>query len=149
LAKLKQTAELIPNQTMLINIIPLLEAKDGSEIENVVTTTDRLFQFAQGSEANADATTKEALRYRTALHRGFHSLAQRPLCTATAIEICRTIKAADIDIRRTPGTQLVNDRSGDIIYTPHKAKRYYATCWQTGSVFSTMRPHLIRWSAWR
>jgi len=118
LAELKQAAELIPNQTMLINIIPLLEAKDSSEIENIVTTTDRLFQFAQGSEANADAATKEALRYRTALHRGFHSLAQRPLCTATAVEICRTIKAADIDIRRTPGTQLVNDRNGDVIYTP-------------------------------
>jgi Fic family protein len=118
LAELKQAAELIPNQTMLINIIPMLEAKDSSEIENIVTTTDRLFQFAQGSEANADAATKEALRYRTALHRGFHSLAERPLCTATAVEICRTIKAADIDIRRTPGTQLINDRSGDVIYTP-------------------------------
>jgi Fic family protein len=118
LAELKQAAELIPNQTMLINIIPLLEAKDSSEIENIVTTTDRLFQFAQGSEANADAATKEALRYRTALHQGFHSLVQRPLCTATAVDVCRTIKAAEIDIRRTPGTQLVNDRNGDIIYTP-------------------------------
>lgn len=118
LAELKQAAELIPNQTMLINTIPLLEAKDSSEIENIVTTTDRLFQFAQGSESHADAATKEALRYRTALHRGFRSLEQRPLCTATAVEICRTIKATDIDIRRTPGAQLVNDRSGEIIYTP-------------------------------
>jgi len=36
LAELKQAAELIPNQTMLINTIPLLEAKDSSEIENIV-----------------------------------------------------------------------------------------------------------------
>ncbi len=62
LAELKQAAELIPNQTMLINTIPLLEAKDSSEIENIVTTTDRLFQFAQGSENQADVATKEALR---------------------------------------------------------------------------------------
>lgn len=118
LAELKQAAELIPNQTMLINTLPLLEAKDSSEIENIVTTTDRLFQFAQGSEAQADPATKEALRYRTALHRGFQSLASRPLCTATAVEICRTLKAAEMDIRRIPGTQLANDRSGEVIYTP-------------------------------
>ena len=61
LAELKQAAELIPNQTMLINIIPLLEAQDSSEIENIVTTTDHLFQFAQADQ-HADASTKEALR---------------------------------------------------------------------------------------
>src|SRR6478735_5821694 len=74
LAELKQAAELIPNQTMLINTIPLLEAKDSSEIENIVTTTDLLFQYAQGDDNQADAPTKEALRYRTALHSGFLSL---------------------------------------------------------------------------
>lgn len=124
LAELKQAAELIPNQAMLINTLPLLEARDSSEIENIVTTADQLFQFAQGSENHADVATKEALRYRTALHRGFLSLAQRPLCTATAVEICRTIKAADIDIRRTPGTQLVNDCNGEIVYTPPDSEEH-------------------------
>jgi Fic family protein len=120
LAELKQAAELIPNQTMLINTIPLLEAKDSSEIENIVTTTDRLFQYAHGYAGvdSADPATKEALRYRTALHRGYLSLKERPLCTATAVEVCRTLKGADIDIRRTPGTLLINDRTGEVIYTP-------------------------------
>lgn len=117
LAELKQAAELIPNQTMLINTIPLLEAKDSSEIENIVTTTDQLFQHAQGDGA-ADHATKEALRYRSALHRGFHALRTRPLCTATAVEICRTLKGADMDIRRATGTQVTNDRTGEVIYTP-------------------------------
>jgi len=117
LAELKQAAELIPNQTMLINTIPLLEAKDSSEIENIVTTTDQLFQHVEGS-GQADHATKEALRYRTALHLGYQSLKSRPLCTATAVEICRTLKGADMDIRRTPGTQLANDRTGEVIYTP-------------------------------
>ncbi|MDP2369087.1 MAG: Fic family protein [Rhodoferax sp.] len=118
LAELKQAAELIPNQTMLINTLPLLEAKDSSEIENIVTTADQLFQYAQGGDKLANAATKEALRYRTALYLGYQSLAARPLCTATAVEVCRTIKAADLDIRRTPGTQLINDRTGEVIYTP-------------------------------
>lgn len=117
LAELKQAAELIPNQAMLINTIPLLEAKDSSEIENIVTTTDQLFQYAQGHD-NADPATKEALRYRTALHQGFQSLKARPLCTATAVDICRTLKGVDMDIRRTPGTQLANDRTGEVVYTP-------------------------------
>ena len=121
LAELKQAAELIPNQAMLINTIPLLEAKDSSEIENIVTTTDQLFQFAQSpaqGQDNADPATKEALRYRTALHRGYQSLKDRPLCTATAVDVCRTLKGVDMDIRRTPGTQLINDRTGEVIYTP-------------------------------
>jgi Fic family protein len=117
LAELKQAAELIPNQTMLINTIPLLEAKDSSEIENIVTTTDQLFQHVDG-DGQADHATKEALRYRKALHHGYRSLQSRPLCMATAVEVCRTLKGADMDIRRTPGTQLANDRAGEVIYTP-------------------------------
>jgi Fic family protein len=119
LAELKQAAGLIPNQTMLINTIPLLEAKDSSEIENIVTTTDKLFQHAHtDGHGQADPATKEALRYRSALYRGYMSLKERPICTATAVEICRTLKAVDMDIRKTPGTKLHNDRTGEVIYTP-------------------------------
>ena len=37
LAELKQAAELIPNQSMLINTLPIMEAQASSEIENIVT----------------------------------------------------------------------------------------------------------------
>jgi Fic family protein len=122
LAELKQAAGLIPNQTMLINTIPLLEAKDSSEIENIVTTTDKLFQHAR-LESQADPATKEALRYRSALYKGYQSLKDRPLCTATAVEICCTLKGVDMDIRKTPGTQLINDRTGEVIYTPPEGEK--------------------------
>jgi Fic family protein len=118
LAELKQAVQLIPNPTVLINTIPLLEAKDSSEIENIVTTTDQLFRHADGHDSQIDPATKEALRYRTALHQGFQSLSQRPLCTTTAVEICTAIKGVEMNIRRTPGTQLVNDHNGESIYTP-------------------------------
>lgn len=117
LAELNQAARLIPNQGMLINILPMLEAQDSSEIENIVTTTDRLFRYAQ-SEAAADPATKEALRYRQALSDGFIALGRRPLCTLLAVEICAAIKNADIDIRRLPGTALAGDRRGQVVYTP-------------------------------
>lgn len=118
LAELKQAAELLPNQTVLINTLPLLEAQASSEIENIVTTTDRLFRLAQMPDERTDPATKEALRYRTALYQGSQALKSRPLCTATAIEVCRTIKDVQMDIRRVPGTTLANDATGEIIYTP-------------------------------
>lgn len=118
LAELKQAAQLIPNQAMLINTLPLLEARASSEIENIVTTADELFRFAGGEQGATDPATREALRYRTALYAGFQSLRERPLSTVTAVEICQTIKDRQIDIRRVPGTALANQRSGEVIYTP-------------------------------
>ncbi|MGQ8366439.1 protein adenylyltransferase Fic [Glaciecola sp. 1036] len=117
LAELKKAGELIPNQSMLINLLPLLEAKDSSEIENIVTTTDKLFQYAL-EDKGADHATKEALRYRTALHQGYIQLERKPLCTATAIEICSTLKHTEMDIRKVPGTFIGNQKTGEIIYTP-------------------------------
>jgi Fic family protein len=118
LAALKEAAALIPNQDVLINSIPLREAKDSSAIENIVTTNDRLFRFANADANQADNATKETLRYRTALLCGYESLKSgRPLTTNTAVEVCRAIKGVDLDIRRTSGTNLKN-QSGRVIYTP-------------------------------
>ncbi len=118
LAELRQLGESLPNPAVLINAIPLLEAQASSEIENIVTTSDRLFRFAETGSRHSDPATREALRYRTALHHGYRRLAQRPLNTNLAVEVCSIIKDTRLDIRRTPGTQLINDRSGEIIYTP-------------------------------
>lgn len=117
LAELKQAAELIPNQTMLINTLPLLEAKDSSEIENIITTTDKLFQFYQ-SDTQPDAATKEALRYREALYEGWKMLDKIPITTNMAELICTRIKGIDMAVRCVPGTKLANDKTGKIIYTP-------------------------------
>jgi len=118
LAELKQAAELIPNQAMLINTLPLLEARDSSEIENIVTTTDKLFQFADSDDARADHATKEALRYRGALYEGWQSLTQRPMNTNMAESICSQIKGVEMTARKVPGTTLANDKTGQLIYTP-------------------------------
>ncbi len=117
LAELKQAAELIPNQGVLINSLPLLEAQASSEIENIVTTTDRLFQFRDDG-ARADPATREALRYRSALLEGFRALDRHPLNTRTAVQICTRIKGVDMQVRRGPGTALINDKTGAVIYTP-------------------------------
>jgi len=118
-AELKQAGRMLPNQAVLINTIPLLEARASSEIENVVTTTDQLFRYAQPDrEALADPATKEALRYRSALRRGVELLKKKPLSTATAVEVCRTLQGANLDVRRVPGTTLRNEGTGKVVYTP-------------------------------
>ena len=117
LAELKQAALLIPNPAILINTLPLLEAKASSEIENIVTTTDKLFEHLR-NETNADPATKEALRYSWALFNGFNTLDEHPLNTRTAEAICSNIKGVDMTVRRIPGTALGNEARGEIIYTP-------------------------------
>ena len=119
LAELKQAGELIPNQSILINTLPVLEARASSEIENIVTTADRLFRFAQDEEnEQADPATKEALRYQSALMQGLRALAKKPVTTGMAVEICRTLRAIAIDIRKVPGTALTNQATGRVVYTP-------------------------------
>jgi Fic family protein len=123
LAELKQAAELIPNSAVLVNALPLLEARASSEIENIVTTTDKLFEYADIAEDRADAATKEALRYRTALYEGTKMVQRRMLSTDMAIQVCSTIKGQELDIRAEPGTNLKNRLSGEIIYTPPVGQR--------------------------
>jgi Fic family protein len=118
LAELKQAAELIPNAAVLVNALPLLEARASSEIENIVTTTDKLFEFVDMAEDKADAATKEALRYRTALFEGAKMVQRRMLSTDMAIQICSTIKDMELDLRADSGTRLTNRSTGEVIYTP-------------------------------
>lgn len=115
---LKRAGALIPNPGVLINTIPLLEAQASSEIENIVTTSDRLFKYAQLDGEHADPATKEALRYRTALREGVDSLKTRPLSTSTAVLVCSAIQGKVMDIRRVPGTTLSNPATREVIYTP-------------------------------
>jgi len=117
LAELKQAAALIPNPAMLINTLPLLEARASSEIENIVTTADRLFQHLQ-ADGGADAATREALRYRRALLEGVKTLKSRPLSTRTAESVCTQVKGIDMRVRSVPGTALARDATGELVYTP-------------------------------
>lgn len=135
LAELKQASDLIPNASMLINTLPLLEAQASSEIENIVTTTDSLIEYAGRGEEQADSATKEALRYRTALREGFEYLQKRPLGTRLAEHICTRIKGVNMTVRKVPGTALANRRNGKVIYTPPEGE-------------SLLRNKLANWEAY-
>ena len=135
LAELKQAAEMIPNAAVLVNALPLLEAKASSEIENIVTTTDKLFEFADIAEDRADAATKEALRYRTALYEGAKMVRRGMLTTDMTIQICSTIKNIELDLRAESGTTLKNRMTGEVIYTPPEGQQLLQSLLENWAAF--------------
>lgn len=118
LAELKGIAASIPNQGILINTLGLQEAKDSSEIENIVTTHDELFKDDVLPEAFANPAAKEVLRYRQALRVGFEQVRASGLLTGNHIlEIQSELERNNAGFRKLPGTAL-KDGSGQTIYTP-------------------------------
>ncbi|MRD46067.1 Fic family protein [Caenimonas koreensis DSM 17982] len=118
LAELKGTAASIPNQGILINTLGLQEAKDSSEIENIITTHDELFKDDVLPEAFANPAAKEVLRYRQALRVGFERVRSSGLLTANHIvEMQAELERNNAGFRKLPGTAL-KDGAGHTIYTP-------------------------------
>lgn len=118
LAELKGMAATIPNQAILINTLGLQEAKDSSEIENIVTTHDDLFRDAASPEGAATLAAKEVLRYRQALRVGFGLVREQGLLTANHIvAIQQALESNNAGYRRLPGTVL-KDGAGRTVYTP-------------------------------
>jgi Fic family protein len=147
LAELRLAGHLIPDQSVLINSIPLLEAKDSSEIENIVTTNDELFREASLGDGDATPETKEAARYRTALNSGFDTIKSRPISTRLAAEICRAVTGKDYDVRKTTGTKLQDRHTGEIYYTPPEGEarlRELLADWETFANDSTQLDPLVR-----
>ena len=118
LAELKGIAGSIPNQGILINTLSLQEAKDSSEIENIVTTHDELFKDDVLPEAFANPAAKEVLRYRQALRVGYEQVKRSGLLTANHIvDIQAELERNNAGLRKLPGTAL-KDGGGQIVYMP-------------------------------
>lgn len=118
LAELKGMAASIPNQGILINTLALQEAKDSSEIENIVTTHDELFKDDVLPESFANPAAKEVLRYRQALRVGFELVRDSGLLTCNhIIQIQGELERNNAGFRKLPGTAL-KDGAGQTIYTP-------------------------------
>ena len=119
LAELKGLGLTIPNQAILLDSLILQEAKASSEIENIITTSDALFQAFSAKTGNIDPATKEVLLYREALWKGYNTLKKRPvLSTSLFVELAKTIKQHSEGIRKLPGTMIKNTTTGKTLYTP-------------------------------
>lgn len=135
LAALDQAVYRLPNPSILLNAVTLLEAQASSEIENIVTTTDELFQLASIDNGHATPATKETLRYRTALYAGVAKLEARPVSTNTATKVCSSINGREVRIRDLPGTFIGDSLTHSIRYTPPSGRDLIADKLQDWETF--------------
>ena len=118
LAKLNGVAKIIPNQAILINSLILQEAKDSSEIENIITTHDELYQSSLDI-SNISHATKEVQSYSRALLKGFDLVKETSLLlTRHIVNIQQELEGNVAGIRKQSGTVLKNQSTGEIIHTP-------------------------------
>ncbi|ACF47298.1 filamentation induced by cAMP protein Fic [Prosthecochloris aestuarii DSM 271] len=119
LAELKGVSGSIPNQGILINTLSLQEAKDSSAIESIITTNDELFKDELFPDFARSAAAKEVRNYVMALRTGFERVQKDRLLTAnTILTIHAELERHNSGFRRLPGTELKNEQSGEIVYTP-------------------------------
>ena len=118
LAELKGLGDTIPNQAMLVDSLTLQEAKTSSEIENILTTNDKLYKALATNSSNIDPITKEVLRYKEALWKGYRDLKNKKGITKNIfLDVVNEIKDNRIGIRERP-VIIVNGSTGKTIYTP-------------------------------
>lgn len=123
LAELKGACASIPNQSILINTLALQEAKDSSEIENIITTHDALFRADLFEEHMIEASTKEVRDYARALRHGFERIKSDKMLTVRHIlQIQEIIESNSAGFRKIPGTELKNPATDEAVYIPPQSE---------------------------
>lgn len=119
LAELKGVSGIIPNQSILINTLSLQEAKDSSAVENIITTHDDLYKSDALAKQFSSLEAKEVYSYAEALRNGYEKVRKTGLLTNNNIlEIQLTLETNNAGFRKLPGTELKNERTGEIVYRP-------------------------------
>lgn len=119
LAELKGVASTVPNQSVLVATLSLQEAKDSSEIENIITSQDELYRSDYSSKSFTSLEAKEVHNYAFALRQGSNEVEKRGLIRLNDIlSVQKEIVENAAGFRKLPGTELKNSRTGEVIYTP-------------------------------
>jgi Fic family protein len=119
LGELKGLAVTMPNQYLLLATLSLQEAKESSEIENIITTQDDLYRSNYQSQQFLSTAAKEVHNYAKALETGFNTIKKTGLLTNnTIIDIQQIIENNNAGFRTQGGTQLVNQQNAQVVYTP-------------------------------
>jgi Fic family protein len=119
LAEMKGAALSIPNESILISTLSLQEAKDSSAIENIITTHDELYQGDYLKREFKSIASKEVHNYAEALRSGFETVRNKGfLINNHIIQMQATLEENDAGFRKVPGTELKNEQTGAIVYTP-------------------------------
>ena len=120
LAALNGRCASIPNQAILIQTLSLQEAKDSSEIENIITTNADIFTtMANPDYKEAKPAAKEVIHYASAISKGLNLYHKNDILTLSIIEnIQSMIEFNNAGIKKLPGTKLVNNLTEEVVYEP-------------------------------
>lgn len=118
LAELKGIAHTIPNESVLINSLVIQEAKESSEVENIVTTHDEIFQADLSvSDYAISSAAKEVMNYREAMLEGFARVREHMLLTNNIIKNIQEKLEKNKSGFRKSAVTLQNSRQ-EIVYAP-------------------------------
>lgn len=119
LAELRGIADTIPDQNILINTLAIQEAKDSSEIENIITTHDELYQTDIDKERVFSPESKEVMNYVSAMKKGYQLVVEQGFISSrTILEIQSELEKNKAGFRKVPGTVLRSSKDGEVIYEP-------------------------------
>lgn len=119
LGELKGVMGTIPNQHILLETLILREARESSAIENIISTFDEIYQSGFISNHFASSAAKEVHHYAKALIEGFTLIQPNGLLTSNHIlQIQQIVEQNNAGYRKLPGTKLLNDKTGEIVYVP-------------------------------
>jgi Fic family protein len=119
LAELKGILSSLPNEQILLQTLALREARESSAIENIISTFDEIYRSNLQNQTFASAAAKEVHHYAKALIEGFDLVKIHGLLTInTILQIQEIVEQNKAGFRKLPGTKLLNDLTGEIIYTP-------------------------------
>lgn len=122
LAELKGLCEALPNRGILLDTLSIQEAKDSSEIEQIITTHDELYAYEPSGSSSAAA--KEVQNYIAALRVGYQDVLESGLIRLnTILRVQEEVEQNDAGLRKVPGTVLKNQMSGATIYEPPQDAR--------------------------
>jgi Fic family protein len=122
LAELKGLCEALPNRGILLDTLSIQEAKDSSEIEQIITTHDELYAYEPSVSSSAAA--KEVQNYIAALRVGYQDVLESGLIRLnTILRVQEEVEQNGAGLRKVPGTVLKNQMSGATIYEPPQDAR--------------------------
>ena len=117
LAELKGLCESLPNSAILLDTLSIQEAKDSSEVENIITTHDELYAYDRSSSASPAA--KEVQNYIAGLRIGYQAVIETGLIRLdTILQVQAEVQKNNAGLRKLPGTVIKNQTTGVIVYEP-------------------------------
>ena len=121
LGELNGIINTIPNPNIILNAVILGEAKESSEIENIVTTFDEVFK--EITLKNQNSASKEVVNYRHAILYGFSQVKNNGFISSKIIEEIHHIIEPNVgDIRKIPGTVIMNTKTKEILHNPPQSE---------------------------